>query len=44
MTTAPIEPMMTSQRQPSRPKIVRGTSCQARNAMTGTAVYMTNWL
>ena len=36
--------MITTQRQPSRPKIVRGTNCQARNATTGTAVYMMNWL
>ncbi len=44
MTKAPIEPMITTQRQPSSPRMVCGTSCQARNATTGTAVNMTNWL
>ena len=36
--------MMTTQRQPSRPRIVSGTNCQAMNATTGTAVNMMNWL
>ncbi len=44
MKNAPIEPMITTQRQPARPRMVSGTSCQERNATTGTAVYMTHWL
>ena len=44
INTAPIEPMITTTRQPSRPKTVRGTNCQARNATTGTEVYMMHWL
>ena len=44
ITSAPTEPMITTQRQPESPRMVVGTNCQARNAITGTAVYMTLWL
>ena len=36
MNTAPIEPMMITQRQPERPSGDRGTSSQANRATSGT--------
>ena len=42
--SAPLEPISTTKRQPSRPNGVSGTSIQARNATTGIALNCTTWL
>ncbi len=41
---APTEPNSTTQRQPARPRGANGTTCQASNATTGTAVKQMHWL
>ena len=43
-TTAPTEPISTTQRQPSKPNGLYGTSSQPSSATTGTAQKVMNWL
>ena len=43
-TIAPMQPMSTTQRQPSRPNSVVGTSQYDRMAATGAAANITIWL